>query len=291
MNFRDANIILEVIKTRNISKAAENLFLAQSTVSSRLHQIETELGCELFRRKKGQRFLELTTAGEEVLPICQQMQMAQERIELLKTNHYKELRLASNESFYYEVLQPFCVRFKKEHPAIHLSLTIKDSKDVYQLISGGFADIGFASYESQYSGLQISPVYTQQWCVISGKALPNRDGIVDVQVLDPLKEIFYSAGNLRGVYMWRQQHMKTGFAGSIQVNSFIESLEFLREFQCWELATKRWAQKMQSFGEYYIYELAEAPAERTMYQILQHDKSLRDFETVFLDELSKFVIF
>ncbi len=290
MNFQDASIVLEVIRTRNISKAAKNLYMAQSTVSSRIQQIETELGCELFQRKKGLRNLELTVAGEELLPICQNIRSAQERLESLKQEQYQELRIASNESFYYEVLQDFCVSFKRNHPEIHLSLNIKDTEDVHQLISRGISNIGFASYDDRYKGVDCTPIYTQHWCIISGKELETCDDVVNLDAIDPREEVFYSAGDLMSLYIWRQQHLHTKFVGSMRVNSYIESLKFIREFQGWEFATKNWAKKMQKFGEYHIYELPEPPETRKIYQIIEHGKLFRDVETAFLEELSEFLI-
>ena len=84
--------------------------------------------------------------------------------------------------------------------------------------------------------------------------------------------------------------MHTKFVGSMRVNSYIESLKFIREFQGWEFATKNWAKKMQKFGEYHIYELPEPPETRKIYQIIEHGKLFRDVETAFLEELSEFLI-
>ena len=49
----------------NISKAAEKLFISQSSLSTRIKILERELGYQLFFRGKGQRKLTLTSEGEE----------------------------------------------------------------------------------------------------------------------------------------------------------------------------------------------------------------------------------
>ena len=48
----------------NISKAAEKLFISQSSLSTRIKILERELGYQLFFRGKGQRKLTLTSEGE-----------------------------------------------------------------------------------------------------------------------------------------------------------------------------------------------------------------------------------
>lgn len=45
MDHKDITIFLELVRCRNISKTAENLYLSQSAVSSRLKALEAEMGC------------------------------------------------------------------------------------------------------------------------------------------------------------------------------------------------------------------------------------------------------
>ena len=63
MDHKDITIFLELVRCRNISKTAENLYLSQSAVSSRLKALEAEMGCQLVLRFKGQRSVELTRQG------------------------------------------------------------------------------------------------------------------------------------------------------------------------------------------------------------------------------------
>ena len=43
---------IEVSKTRHFGKAAENLYVTQAAVSSRIRQLESRLGVELFSRRR-----------------------------------------------------------------------------------------------------------------------------------------------------------------------------------------------------------------------------------------------
>ena len=47
MNYKDIEVFLELVRCRNITKAAENLYLSQSAVSNRLKSLEDELGVQL----------------------------------------------------------------------------------------------------------------------------------------------------------------------------------------------------------------------------------------------------
>ena len=61
MNLAEIETFLMIVKTKNITKTAENLFLSQPTVSHRLKLLEEELDVRLISRKKGYKQIELTT--------------------------------------------------------------------------------------------------------------------------------------------------------------------------------------------------------------------------------------
>ena len=50
MEFRELNYLITIAEERSISKAAEKLFMAQSSLSQSLQSMEAELGGKLFIR-------------------------------------------------------------------------------------------------------------------------------------------------------------------------------------------------------------------------------------------------
>lgn len=52
MTFQQLKYLLEIYQTGSISKAADHLFLAQSTLSTAITNLEEELGCRIFVRNK-----------------------------------------------------------------------------------------------------------------------------------------------------------------------------------------------------------------------------------------------
>ena len=68
---------IEVQRTRHFGKAAENLYLTQSAVSFRIRQLEQQLGVNLFSRYRNN--IQLTAAGERLLPHAEAMLMALQR--------------------------------------------------------------------------------------------------------------------------------------------------------------------------------------------------------------------
>ena len=68
MNLAEIETFLMIVKTKNITKTAENLFLSQPTISHRLKLLEEELQVKLLTRKKGHKQVELTTKGRSLYP-------------------------------------------------------------------------------------------------------------------------------------------------------------------------------------------------------------------------------
>ena len=64
MNFQNISYFLQVAEKRNISQAAEALYITQQTLSASIASLEKELGCPLFIRHVP---LELTYGGERFL--------------------------------------------------------------------------------------------------------------------------------------------------------------------------------------------------------------------------------
>ena len=61
MDFRELEAFLAVVETGGVGRAAARLHRAQSSITSRIHQLESSLGMTLFHRDS-QR-LRLTVAG------------------------------------------------------------------------------------------------------------------------------------------------------------------------------------------------------------------------------------
>jgi DNA-binding transcriptional LysR family regulator len=65
MEFRHLRTIDAVARHRSFTKAAEELFLAQSAISQQIRRLEAEIGIQVFRRSS--RSVELTEEGKVIL--------------------------------------------------------------------------------------------------------------------------------------------------------------------------------------------------------------------------------
>ena len=65
MTTKQIDCCIELAKTLNFSRAAENLFISQSTLSQQIMNLESELGVKLFLRTT--RDVQITEAGRAFL--------------------------------------------------------------------------------------------------------------------------------------------------------------------------------------------------------------------------------
>ena len=74
MTYTGIEAFLAVSRYRNISKAAAELYVSQSSLSIRLKNLENELGCALFVRHKGSHEIALTEEGKRFYQLSLQYQ-------------------------------------------------------------------------------------------------------------------------------------------------------------------------------------------------------------------------
>ena len=122
MRIEHLNYLICLAETRSIKKAAPRLHTSHQNISKILHQMEDELGAELFiRSAKG---LELTKAGQIMLAaahrIVAEFVDAQQRINQLQTEKILrgELHAYGTPVTNTALLRPLSAAFQKQYPQI-----------------------------------------------------------------------------------------------------------------------------------------------------------------------------
>lgn len=145
MKDTDWQIINELYKTRNITKAASNLFIAQPTLTKRLQYIEDELGITLIIRSA--RGLIFTTEGEYIAKQAQKYlrfwQATQTQLENFRNSRYGTLRIVSAYTFVKYHIGDFLEPFLTTHPNVSVDIQTERSDMVERCLLEGKADVAF----------------------------------------------------------------------------------------------------------------------------------------------------
>lgn len=120
----------------NYSKAAEELFIAQPTLSQQIKRLEDELGVQLFERST--RKVILTPVGQECMEWAKKALEASEMIAQTAREKYRRdlAHISLGVLAVYPMMNVPNVlkKFQKDHPEIHLDLTFANSVDLVDML-------------------------------------------------------------------------------------------------------------------------------------------------------------
>ena len=145
MHPRLLKTFLAVARHRNITRAAREVHLAQSSVSDQIQSLESELGVALFTRSR--QGLELTAAGEALKPYAEEiLQLADEAriaIEATIGKTTGTVTIGALETIAAVKLPQWLAGFQGDHPEIGLRLKIAGSDALLRQLEEGEIDVAF----------------------------------------------------------------------------------------------------------------------------------------------------
>ena len=286
---------LEIIKTKNVSKAAANLHLSQSAVSNYLKALEEELGLQLVARYKGYRSVELTPYGEEFIPLAESWMELQRQMESLRRNSKLELTIGAVDSLNANILYPVCRQLISEHKDLHIAVRTAPSEDLYKAASTGIIDIGFASYDAVFPNVLVSPAFSEKMCVVR-----NTRGSDKPKITHPSELLEENAIYLRwgaDFEAWRNRYWDSRIRARMEVDTVSMLRRSLEQENCWAVMPRiDWNCGRMRFGNQSPFtdleycELGEHnPPERKVYKLQpRYTKPYRQMAAdMFLDALRR----
>ncbi|RUZ80183.1 LysR family transcriptional regulator [Mesorhizobium sp. M7A.F.Ca.US.006.01.1.1] len=145
MHPRLLKTFLAVARSRNITRAAEVVHLAQSSVSDQILALETELGAPLFSRAKSG--LELTPAGLALKPIAEDLLRldgeARAAVQAAAGSTSGQLTIGALETIASARLAPWLPGFQAGHPDIIVRMKVAGSGVLLRQLEDGEIDVAF----------------------------------------------------------------------------------------------------------------------------------------------------
>ena len=268
MNLAEIETFLMIVKTKNITKTAENLFLSQPTVSHRLKSLEEELDVKLIARKKGYKQIEITTQGEAFIPIAERWVSVWREMQYLK--HSQEtlyLTVGCTDTMNSVLMELYHQMLGEKEQNINLHIKTHYSYELYDLLENHEIDIGFVYHHLQFKNIVTEPIMREKMYILrSARAGEPREAI-HTDELDPQKEIFVSwEANYQ---IWHDQTISKGEWPRIQVDTFELLLHLLADDTLWAIVPISVAERIASLRPVQISEIANAtqPPERITYKI------------------------
>lgn len=174
MDLKELNYLVTIADEGSISRAAEKLFMAQSSLSQALQVFEAELGTPIFiRTSKGVR---PTSSGEAFLAHARQIlkhyHLAQSEVWDIEEVNGGTVKLGISTFRGTYLLPPVLARFRREHPHVHVEIWEQDSLELENLILEGLLDIALIAAPPVRLKHNVEPLLRDEILIVATKSHP-----------------------------------------------------------------------------------------------------------------------
>lgn len=235
MNLLNIQTFLHIVRYQNISAAASAMYTSQPTISSRLSQLEEELGVVLIKRKKGHRSIEITEKGKDFIPIAEHWLELDRQTKLFSRSEDREpLTLAAPGSLQ-EHMVPDIVNTMLSRPnPPRIRLRTSDSTMIYSIVADHEVDVGLALRFIQREGTIAIPVFSAENVLLcpANTLLPDRR--IRPEELDPRYEIRVTSwtGDSR---RWHDSYWDPYVTPYVQVDNNHMTHNYMTDPRCWAI--------------------------------------------------------
>lgn len=135
---------LAVAREESITRAAESLFITQSTLSKQMMELERQIGKKLFER--GNRHITLTQEGEYLRDRAQEILTLMEKTESALRAEEQDLSgditIACGETIVMDQFARLFAAFHEKYPKVRFHIQSGDADAVMEKLDKGLADMG-----------------------------------------------------------------------------------------------------------------------------------------------------
>ncbi len=174
MDFDQLETFLEVARHSSFSRAAEKRFRTQPAISAQIRALEDEVGAKLFDRSGGK--VALTAAGKVF------QKYAEETLESRRavTNTLQEMErvprgeivVGANEATCLHILPEVFAEFKRQYPAVGVSVNRAERAKILESIIDNSVDFGVVSMPVQDNRLTVVPIHRDELVIIAAPRHP-----------------------------------------------------------------------------------------------------------------------
>ena len=183
----DLRVFLAIAEEGNLSRGAQRVNLAPSSVSLRLKGLEDAVGTALFERQA--RGVTLTRAGAVMLDHVRRCMagLEQMHVDLMPYVHglSTQLTVLANNNVINSYLPQDLARVFKQHPSVRITLEERLGSEIVAAVAAGRADVGIVAVDADHPDLTFIPYRDDEFVVLvpAGSPLASRQAVRFVQCL------------------------------------------------------------------------------------------------------------
>ncbi len=168
MDLHKLRIFMVVARTGNFTRAAEQLFMTQPTISQQLTALESQLGTVLIERQT--RRQRLTAAGEALLPYAEQLlalaEAATEATRAAAGLADRTLRLGAGNTLATYLLPGLLSCYRSRLPQHRLRVSVGNTAELLALVASDTVELALVGSPAEHAGLAIIPFMYDRLVVI-----------------------------------------------------------------------------------------------------------------------------
>ena len=184
MNTEELKTFIFLSKVKNFTLAAEQMFIAQSTVTNRISELEKEVGKRLFSR--GSKTVTLTEEGKIFLKYAERIIELQETSveEMNAVSAYsRKFAVGAINATYESYVRPLIDNCLKNNNITSVKVVLGHSIDLIQLLQDNVLDLVFSSIPLKRTGYVCEVFDSDRLVLVAGKgANAYPDGITEDQL-------------------------------------------------------------------------------------------------------------
>lgn len=224
MNDKDYEILLMLDQERNMTRAAEKLYISQPNLTYRLRQIEEYFKTEIFIRDRSG--LIPTPQGELILELARKnmnnIQETIKEIQLVEKSVQGTIKIGVASTFGQYILPVLLKDFHTLYPKVNFNIVTGLSANMASLFNDG--DVHIAIIRGDYIWGEVQQVLVKEpICVISKEKIPIDNlpylPMIDYKMDDYLKRIVND--------WWKKRFKEPGFT-TMTVDSLETAKEMVR---------------------------------------------------------------
>lgn len=280
MDLHQLFVFTKVVEHKSFSKAAENIFLSQSTVSSHIQALEKSLNLQLFDRD-GRETIP-TPHGERLYAWAQQILLLRDEAILdLKQGMMDfsgNVKIASSSVPSSYILPNMINFFSDEYPKITFHLTETSSKQVADHVLKRTVDIGVLGEMYMNDRLCYIPIQKEKLVFITANDVDIKDSEVSFDEIIKYPLIMRHSNS--GTQSWLNKLLKkNGIAKEqLKIKAYTDSgnslIQFVKEGIGVSIISESAAKECAANNSIRMYNIRDFEDERYFYLVYDKNKTL-----------------
>ncbi len=223
---------LAVCRYRTLTKAAEHLYISQSSLSIRLRTLERDLGGALFLRKKGRRDMSLTPEGKTFYDLAVQFESITNQMRHIFENQPRVLRISSLNSIGSFLLPDVYDSFLEQYPDTEFEIQDMEKDAASISIQRGLTDLAFTTGVAVEQSLKTIHGFSEEMTMICPVAA-NYPEQVRIASL-PIRNEIYVPWSIPFI-QWHQRIFGITTQPQVSVSVMEQLRLFMKKKQSWAI--------------------------------------------------------